>query len=110
MEVTITAKHCSISESVRERALRLVRRLDRYEARATAAIVNFEAEHGQKHVDARIAVAGASTLRARADGPTFRAALDTSIDRLERQLQRHQERRRRGRSIAGRATARKGSA
>lgn len=106
MEVTITARHCSIPDSVRERATRHARGLDRFGARATSAIVNFDADHGAKAVEARIAVAGGPPLLARADGPTFRSALDRAFDRLERQLKRHRERRRRRRAAAGRAPGR----
>lgn len=105
MEVTITARHCSIPESVRERATRLAQGLDRFGARATSAIVNFDADHGARSVEARIAVAGGPPLLARADGPTFRSALDRAFDRLERQLKRHRQRRRRRRAGVDRSAA-----
>jgi ribosomal subunit interface protein len=108
MEVTINGRHCSIPESVREHASRLVRRLDRYGARATSAIVSFEADHGRKSAEARLAVAGGPPLVAHADGPTYRSALERSIDRLERQLKRRRQRRRRLRVAAGRAPTREG--
>ena len=103
MEVTITARHCSIPDPVRERTSRLIARLERYEVRATSAIVNFEADHGARGVEARIAVAGGPPLVAHAEGPTFRSALDGAFDRIERQLKRRRQRVRRRRLHAGRS-------
>jgi ribosomal subunit interface protein len=104
MEVTITARHCSVPDSVREHTSRLFRRLERYDARAISAVVNFAADHGTKNVEARLALPGGPPILAHADGPTFRGALERAIDRLEYQLKRRRQRRRRLRAGAARIT------
>lgn len=100
MEVNITTRHCSIPESVRNHMQRLVSRLERYEARTMAVNVSFDADHGVKSVDARVAVPGAPPLVAHAAGPSFRTALDRATRRIERQLRRNRQRRRRHRAEA----------
>ena len=104
MEVTITARRCTVPDPVRQRTDRLMRRIDRYEARVTSAAVNFDDDHAKKIVEARLAVAGGPPLLAHGEGPTFRSALDGAIQRLERQLKRQRQRRRR-RRVADRASA-----
>jgi ribosomal subunit interface protein len=98
MDVTITARHCTISNGIHEETLRRVRRFDRFRARITAVHVYFDADHGQKTCEARLSMAGGPPLVARSAGPTFRDAVDQTIDRLERQLKRQRDRRRRRRS------------
>jgi ribosomal subunit interface protein len=93
MELTITARHCSISDATREHANRLFRRIDRLHIRATSATLEFETDTFRKSVDARLHVAGQPPIIGRGDGPTFRAALDSAFDRLERQLKRRRQRR-----------------
>lgn len=97
MDVTITALHCTIPDSVRDLTERRMSALERYGRRATSAAVSFSADHGQKACEARVGIAGGPPRIARATGPTFRAALDRAADRLERQLKRYQDRRRRHR-------------
>lgn len=106
MEVKITTRHCSIPDSVHNHMNRLIGRLERYEARTTAVNVSFDDEHGVKSVDARITVPGAPPLVAHAAGPTFRMALDRATRRIERQLRRSRQRRRRHRTAAMRSTRR----
>jgi ribosomal subunit interface protein len=109
MEVTITARHCSIPDPVRERATRLIGRLDRYGVRTTSAVVFFDQDHGARSVEARIAVGGGPPIVARAEGPTFRSALDRTFDRVDRQLKRRRQRTRRRRLQAGRSSTTEGS-
>ncbi|MGH7504862.1 MAG: ribosome hibernation-promoting factor, HPF/YfiA family [Longimicrobiales bacterium] len=93
MEIKITARHCTIPDGARTHAHRLLRRLDRLQARATTATLDFEQDTFQKLVDARLHVAGHPPIVARGTGPTFRSALDNACDRLERQLKRRRQRR-----------------
>lgn len=98
MEVNITARHCSIPDSIRDRTAELIRRLERIETRTTSVSVSFEADHGLKNVDARVAVAGRPPLIAHAAAPTFRGALDVAAGRIRRQLRRDRQRGRRRRA------------
>jgi putative sigma-54 modulation protein len=101
MDVTITTRHCSIPDAVRDRMTRRIRKIDRFERRATAAHISFEADRRMRRVEARVDLAGGPPIVAHADGPTFRNALDRAIDRLERQIKRRRDRRRRRRNGVG---------
>ena len=87
---------------------RLIGRLDRYGVRTTSAVVFFDEDHGARSVEARIAVGGGPPIVARAEGPTFRSALDRTFDRVDRQLKRRRQRTRRRRLQAGRSTTTEG--
>jgi ribosomal subunit interface protein len=92
MNVSITTRHCSVSERTRAEAQDRLQRLKRYEPRVATAEVEFDDDHGMKQVETRIFVAGSHSITAHGTGDTFRTALDRSIDRLTRQLKRRRER------------------
>lgn len=94
MNVTITARHCTPPERVRQLAEETLERLVRYEDRLVSAAVSFELDHGLHKVEARLSVAGGPTTLAHGSGESFREALDRMSDRLRRQLQSRRERRR----------------
>jgi len=101
MEVTISALHGTVPESLGEHAGRLARRLDRYPLKAASLAINFEKVNGIRRAEARLTRAGGPPLIAHGGGPTYRNALNQAIDRVERQIQRSRDRKRQGR----RATA-----
>lgn len=92
MDVRINARHCSITDSVREVAHARVSRLKRFEPRAAAAEIQFSEENAFKHADVRVSVPGAEPLQAHGEGDSFRSALDRSVQRLQRQLRRRRAR------------------
>lgn len=92
MEVTITTRHCTIPDSLRDQSERLIRRFQRLHTRAMSAVVCFEGEGFEKSVEARLHLGGGPPVVAHASGPTFRAALDRAFDRLERQVKRRRKR------------------
>jgi ribosomal subunit interface protein len=92
MEVTITARHCTIPDSLRDQTERMLRRFQRIHTRATSAIACFETEAFEKNVEIRLHVGGGPPLIAHASGPTFRAALERTVDRLDRQVKRRRDR------------------
>lgn len=92
MNVSVTTRHCSVSERTRAEALERLERLRRYEPNLATAEVEFDDDHGTKQVETRIFVAGSHSIVAHGSGDTFRTALDRSIDRLTRQLKRRRER------------------
>jgi ribosomal subunit interface protein len=102
MEITITARHCTVPESIREQTSRLIQRMDRFEPRTVSAAVLFEVENTDRIVEARVKVAKGPPLVARASGPTFRPALRRRVLLLARQLKRHRMRRIARRMAAGR--------
>jgi ribosomal subunit interface protein len=92
MQVNITARHCNVPQGVRVVAEQRLQRLQRYEPRVDNAIVEFDADHGNKQVETRVFVKGSHSIIAHGSGETFRRALDQSLDRLTRQLKRRRER------------------
>ncbi|HEY0672443.1 MAG TPA: ribosome-associated translation inhibitor RaiA [Longimicrobiales bacterium] len=92
MNVSISARHCSVSERTRTEAQERLRRLQRLEPRLANAEVEFDDDHGTKQVETRIFVNGSHSIVAHGSGDTFRTALDRSIDRLTRQLKRRRDR------------------
>ncbi len=94
MEVTISAIHCTIPDSMYDHASRLGRRLDRYGLKAAAAAITFEPVGGIRTVEVRLSIAGGPPSLARGTGPTYRNALNQAMDRIERQVKRTRDRRR----------------
>jgi ribosomal subunit interface protein len=94
MDVTITARHCTISDIVRDRAVLRANRLERYDARVTRVDIVFDTDHGAKSVEGRLHLAGEGILTARGKANAFRSALDQVLDRLDKQLKRQCDRRR----------------
>jgi ribosomal subunit interface protein len=92
MNVSITTRHCSVSERTRSEAEERLQRLQRYEPRVANAEIEFDDDHGTKQVETRIFVMGSHSIVAHGSGDTFRTALDRSIDRLTRQLKRRRDR------------------
>ena len=92
MQVSITTRHCTVSERTRSEANDRLQKLQRFEPRVDNAIVEFDDDHGTKQVETRIFLAGSHSIVAHGSGDTFRSALDRSIDRLTRQLKRRRDR------------------
>jgi ribosomal subunit interface protein len=97
MEVTVTAIHCTIPDSLNDHADRLSRRLDRFELKAAKLSLAFEKASGTRAVEARLSSAGNPPFIAHGNGPTYRNALNQVVDRVERQIKRTRERRRKRR-------------
>jgi ribosomal subunit interface protein len=93
MDITITARSCTIPDSVRERAEARVDRLHRYEPRMSGGNVIFEEEGLERRVEIRATVDGAPTQVAEGDGESFAAALDKALDRMARRLKKEREKR-----------------
>ncbi|HZA97386.1 MAG TPA: ribosome-associated translation inhibitor RaiA [Gemmatimonadales bacterium] len=98
MQPTITARHCEISDALRERAVSVVERLGNLAARPMESTVVFDAEGIEQTVEIRLHLARGETLVARGEGPDHRTALDRAEDKLRRQVERASDRPRRTRS------------
>lgn len=92
MLINISARHCTVADSVRRRAEDRLRKLIRFEPRIDSSELVFEQDHGLYAVEARTFVAGRSTIVAHATGTDPRAALDQAVSRVARQLRRQRER------------------
>jgi len=97
MQTTITARHCEISDGLRERTQAIVERLGSIAPRAMESTVVFDSEGTQQTVELRLHVAGGEILVARGEGTDHRTALDRAEERLRRQLERASTRPRRSR-------------
>ncbi len=91
MDVRLTARHCSISDTLRRRTTERLEALTRYEPTLAAADVRFASDHGAPLAEVRL-ICRRSTLQASAGGETFQAAIDAAVERAERQLRRRRDR------------------
>jgi ribosomal subunit interface protein len=91
MNVGITARHCEITDTVRERAEKRLQTLATFAPKATAADVIFDLDHGVSRVEVKLL--GGHTTVAHGSGDNHKAALDAALDRLTTQLKRRHEQR-----------------
>ena len=88
MQTTITARHCEISDALRERALTVLERLGDIASRPMEATVVFDAEGTQHTAELRLHVARGEVLVAKGEADDHRTALDRAEDKLRRQLEK----------------------
>jgi putative sigma-54 modulation protein len=88
MQTTITARHCEISDALRERALTVVERLGNLASRPIEATVVFDAEGMQQTAELRLHVARGEVLVAKGGADDHRTALDRAEDKLRRQVEK----------------------
>lgn len=98
METTITARHCEVSDPLRERAITVVARLGHMASRPMAMTVVFDADGIAQTVELRLHVARGEVLIAKGEGSDHRTALDRAEEKLRRQVERASDRPRRTRS------------
>ena len=94
MNVTITARRCTLPDPVLRRTNDRIQKLARFEPRIIAAEVVYEFEHGVHKAEARVTIAGRPPAVARAEHQgSCGAALDRMVERLARRLRRGRKRR-----------------
>lgn len=94
MNVTITARHCTLPDPVLRRTHDRIQKLARFEPRILAAEVVYELDHGVHRAEARVTIAGRPAVVARAEHhASCGAALDRMVERLARRLRRGRKRR-----------------
>jgi ribosomal subunit interface protein len=98
METTVTARHCEISDALRERAVSVVERLGNLASRPMESTVVFDTDGSEQTVEIRLHVARGEILVASARGVDHRTALDRAEEKLRRQVERASARPRRVRS------------
>ena len=98
MQPTITARHCEISDALRDRAVSVVERLGTLASRPMESTVVFDTDGIELTVEIRLHLARGEVLVARGDGSDHRTALDRAEEKLRRQIERASERPRRSRS------------
>lgn len=98
MQTTITARHCEISDALKERALTVVERLGSIATRPIESAVVFGTEGSEQTAELRIHVARGEVLIARGEATDHRSALDRAEEKLRRQLEKASTRPRRTRT------------
>ncbi|HVK01192.1 MAG TPA: ribosome-associated translation inhibitor RaiA [Gemmatimonadales bacterium] len=88
MQTTITARHCEISDALRERALTVLERLGNIASRPMEATVVFDAEGTQQTAELRLHVARGEVLVAKGEADDHRTALDRAEDKIRRQVEK----------------------
>jgi ribosomal subunit interface protein len=88
MQTTISARHCEISDALRERAQAVVERLGGIARRPIEATVVFDADGPLRTAELRLHVSRGEVLVARGEGDDHRSALDRAEEKLRRQLEK----------------------
>ena len=88
MQTTITARHCEISEALRQRAGEVVDRIGAFAARPIEATVVFDADGLRRTAEIRLHVARGEVLVARGEADDHRSALDRAEEKLRRQVEK----------------------
>jgi ribosomal subunit interface protein len=94
MDISMTARHFELNDSLREHVQNRLARLDRYNQRMSRLEVTLTEENRQKRVEALAAVDGDVDIHAEAVADDFRTAVNRVSEKLARQLKRRHERRR----------------
>jgi ribosomal subunit interface protein len=98
MQTTITARHCEITDALKERARAVVERLGSIATRPIESAVVFDTEGPVQTAELRLHVARGEVLVARGEAADHRSALDRAEEKLRRQLERASTRPRRSRT------------
>ena len=97
MQTTITARHCEIPDTLRERAITVVERLGTLAHRPIESAVVFDTEGKQATAELRLHAPRGDVLIARGEADDHRTALDRAEEKLRRQLDKASPRGRRSR-------------
>jgi ribosomal subunit interface protein len=99
MQTTITARHCEIPDTLRERARTVVERLGTLAHRPIESAVVFDLEGKQATAELRLHASRGEVLVARGEADDHRTALDRAEEKLRRQLDKTSPRSRRSRDV-----------
>ena len=106
MRISVTARHCEVSDDLRQRARTLIARLAKLAARAHDAQALFGDDHGVAIVELRLHTVRSRILVGRAEAVDHRTALDRAVARVRRQLDKSPAKRGGGGPARRRAVAR----
>lgn len=88
MRVQITARHCELTEDLRDRTEELVTKLKKYDPRVSAADVVFIEERKEKRAEAVLSIDRDQRVAAHGEGDDLFMALDKLVERLAKILRR----------------------
>jgi putative sigma-54 modulation protein len=97
MQLQVKAQHATVPESVHAYAEKRFSKLSRRLYEGTVVEVTFSREHNPSirddHVAEGVVFMKGPNLVAREAAPTFEAAVDRLVDKLERQIERYRDKR-----------------
>jgi ribosome-associated translation inhibitor RaiA len=88
MHTTITARHCDVPETLRERAETILHRLEHLVRNPLGSWVTFDRDGEQPVAEVRLHVSHGEHFVAKADGVDHRTALDRAEGKLRRQVEK----------------------
>lgn len=88
MRITISARHCEISDTLKERATALVERLAQLSPHALDATIVFDAAPLSHAAEIRLHARGRKVLVGIGEGADHRTALDRAEEKLRPQLEK----------------------
>lgn len=88
MQTTVTARHCDIPETLRDRARTVLLRIAHYVRRPLESAVVFDTDADRPRAEVRLHVAHGELFVAKADGTDHRSALDRAELKLRRQVEK----------------------
>jgi ribosomal subunit interface protein len=88
MQTTITARHCEITDALRDRAVTVAEKLSALASRPLETAVVFDTDGVSQVVELRLHDSRGEPFVAKGEGPDHRTALDRAEDKLRRQLER----------------------
>lgn len=94
MQIVVTGRHVEVTDDVREYAQSKASKLPRYYDRVQAIELVFDHESDQFTADMIVRVDKSQSFIASETGPDTFALIDMLVDKMERQLTRHKEKRR----------------
>ncbi|HTL06115.1 MAG TPA: HPF/RaiA family ribosome-associated protein [Gemmatimonadales bacterium] len=106
MRITISARHCEVTDGLRERAQAVAERLAELSPHALDATVVFDATPQRQTVELRLHARGRKLLIGIGQGGDHRSALDRAEEKLRAQLTKTAKLRQRSRHAAPRSRAR----
>jgi len=106
MRITVSARHCEISDALRQRARAVSGRLAELSPHALDATVVFDAGPLQQAVELRLHARGRKMLIGVGQGPDHRTALDRAEEKLRVQLMKAGKLRQHSRRARSRSPAR----
>lgn len=92
MDITITARHADLSDSVKAHTDEKLSRLDRYFDGIQEAAVIVSKEKFRYQCEITLKVAGRADLVSTEETAELLSSIDGAIDRLERQVKKHKGR------------------
>lgn len=91
MNITISGRHLSVTEAMKEYARKKAAKLERFFDRITKIQITLDVEGERQTAEMIVSATRGSTLIAEVVTGDMYSAIDSAVDKMERQLIRHKE-------------------